>query len=178
MSVLERTPTNTNLLQPTKYLLTIDRIPATQYFCQTVGIPGVSLGQAEYTTPFVDIPIMGNKLKYNSFDIDFLIDEQLQSWSQLYNWFRAIAAPTGFEDRNTLTNQQSISLTSKKNLPNYSDLTLTILSNLNNPLVNIRFINAFPTSLSDIQLDTKASADDILTSSASFSYEYFEIVEA
>ena len=173
MTALTRSPENTNLLQPTKYLLTIDRIPSTQYFCQAANIPGVSLGQINHTTPFVDMPLMGNKLQYNPFNIRFLVDEQLTSWSQLYTWFRSIASPVSFEERNSLTRlQKNLSQT----LPNYSDLTLTVLSALNNPILRIQFINAFPTSLSDIAFDTTLSSEDVMTSTASFSYEYFNIL--
>jgi len=45
MTAITRSPENTNLLQPTKFLLTFDRIRATQYFCQSVNLPGVSLGE-------------------------------------------------------------------------------------------------------------------------------------
>lgn len=177
MTALNRTPTNTNLLQSTKYLLTIDRIPTTQYFCQTANIPGVGLSQSDFNTPFIDIPIMGNKLKYNPFNIKFLVDEPMDSWKQLYDWFLAIAAPSGFDERNYITALQNKPVSDKKTLQNYSDITLTVLNALNNPVLRVQFINAFPTSLTDINLDTTVSADTIITADASFSYEYFNIIE-
>jgi hypothetical protein len=57
-----------------------------------------------------------------------------------------------------------------------SDGILTILSSLNNPLVRIQFADMYPTSLSDIQFDTKTSADEILTATVSFKYTYFDIL--
>ena len=177
MTALNRGPQNTNLAQSTKYLLTIDRIPTTQYFCQSANIPGVGLTQASFNTPFVDIPVMGNKLLYNPFNIKFLVDEPMDSWKQLYDWFLAISAPSGFDERNYITALQNKSIIDKKSLPNYSDITLTVLNALNNPVLRIQFINAFPTSLTDINLDTTLSADTIITADASFSYEYFNIIE-
>ena len=170
MSVLNRTPINTNYLQPTKFILTLDRAPATQFFCQTANIPGVSLGSITYNTPRLDFPIIGNKLTYSDFTIKFNINEDLQSWKDIYTWFLSIASPEGTEQSNPLTN-----LTSKRSsLANYSDATLTVLSSLNNPLLNVRFINMFPVSLSDIQFDTASSADNILTADATFRYEFFK----
>jgi len=176
MSALDRSPSNTNLLQPTKFLLTIDKIPATQYFCQTVNIPGIGLSSTTYNTPLVDIPVMGNKIEYETLDIKFLVDEQLQSWNQIYNWFLAIASPVSIADRVSKTN--AMSNTVNKSLPNYSDLTITILSALNNPVARIQFTNAFPISLSSIELDTKSSSDDIITAEVSFKYQSFEIIDA
>jgi len=175
MTALGRTPANTNLLQPTKYILVFDRISTTQYFCQSLNIPGISLGEVTTNTPLMDIYSPGNKLSYNEFNINFIVDEQLESWKQLYNWFQSIASPQGFDERNRLTELQN-QYTPTTRFKNFSDSTLTILSALNNPILKVNFINMFPVSLSDITFDTSQSADDIITTSASFRYEYFEFV--
>jgi hypothetical protein len=176
MAALTRSPENTNLLQPTKYLLIFDRIPTTQYFCQSANIPGVSLGQAEFNTPLLDIPIAGNKMSYEHFNISFTIDENMISWRNIYDWFRAIASPKSIDERNRLNKLQNNYKSSS--LINYSDATLTILSALNNPIARLKFYNMFPVSLSDIDFDVKNSADDIITAQASFRYEYFEFEQA
>ena len=178
MSALERNPVNTNYLQPTKYLLTFDRMPTVQYFCQSVNIPGLSIGQAIINTPGLDIYAPGNKIAYNNFNVTFAVDESLKSWQEIYNWFRSFAAPEGTEERNRLSTMQTVGV-GKQNVskkPWYSDATLTILTNLNNPAVRVNFINIFPVSLSYLQLDTKMSADDIITADANFVYERYEIV--
>jgi len=175
MTALGRTPTNTNLLQPTKYILVFDRISTTQYFCQSLNIPGIGLGEVSINTPLIDIYSPGTKLSYNEFNISFIIDEQLESWKQLYNWFQAIASPQGFDERNRLTEIQN-QYTPDTRFKNFSDSTLTILSALNNPIMKVEFVNMFPVLLSDIDFDTSQSADNIITASASFRYEYFTFV--
>ena len=171
MTVLTRTPTNTNYLQPTKFLLVFDRLPNVQYFCQAVNIPGVSVGQAPINFPSVAVYTPGNQIAYNNFNITFTVDEQLQTWQEMYNWFRSFASPDGTDERNRLTTiQNSYKSQSKKEL---SDATLTILNNLNNPTVRVQFTNMFPVSLSDLQFDTKLSADDIMTADVNFVYEQF-----
>jgi len=174
MTALNRTPSNTNFLQPSKFILSFGRLPTVQYFCQEANIPGVSLGNVDYSTPFVDIPIAGNKLNYGEFNVNFLVDEDIQSWAELYKWFLAIAAPTNLQDRARYNQEQS--QLSKANY--YSDSTLTVMSSLNNPLVRINFHRMFPVSLSDIQFDTQQSADTIITARATFRYEYFDITTA
>lgn len=176
MTALNRLPQNTNLLQSTKFLLMIDRIPATQYFCQEANIPGFTLGQALVNTPVIDYYAAGNKLTYNTFNITFLLDEQLLAWRNLHDWFRSIASPKSIQERNTLSNIQNNYKNTK--LPAYSDATLTILSNLNNPILDIRFYDMFPISLGDIQLSTTQSADNVLTADASFIFIYHEVVPA
>ena len=60
----------------------------------------------------------------------------------------------------------------------FSDATLTILSSLNNPLLRINFTNVFPYTVSDINFDTKLSADSIITCSASFRYQSYMYLPA
>lgn len=175
MSALSRTPQNTNFLQPTKFLVSFDRIGTSQYFCQEANIPGVRLSEIPVNTPLMQYYAAGTQLDYNEFDITFIVDEQAQSWQDLYSWFRAIASPEGFEERNKLLDNQNTS-SAKTSLRTYSDATLTVLSNLNNPLLRIQFINLFPISLSDISFDTTQSADNIITARASFRYNYFNFV--
>ena len=173
MVALTRTPQNTNYLQPTKYVLQFDRIGSVQYFCQSVNIPGMNLGNDTYNTPLYDLPVAGNKLIYNPLNINFAIGEDLDSWKQMQLWFRAIASPVSFQERNTLTAAQNAY--KAQQLTSYSDATLTVLSALNNPILRVHFYNAFPISLSDVLFDTKQSADEILTADATFMFEYFDI---
>ena len=174
MSALERVPQNTNYLQPTKFILTFDRIGSVTYFCQEVNLPGVNLGSATTTFPMLDVHSPGTKLTFNPLNVQFILDEGLVGWQQLYAWFNSIASPEGFEKRNSLTEMQNVF--KQHRMRNYSDATLTVLSGLNNPIVRIQFINTFPTSLSDVQFDTKLSAEDIMTGSVSFNYDYFKFL--
>ena len=174
MTALTRTPQNTNLLQPTKFLLTFDRMPTVQFFCQAANIPGVNLGQVSLNTPMLDVYAPGNKMIYNPFNVHFLVDEQLQNWQELHAWFRSIASPQSFAERNRLSAQQNINKSGV--LPSYSDATLTVLSSLNNPILRVQFINCFPITLSDIIFDSKQSADDIITADGVFMFDYFNFI--
>ena len=173
MSALNRTPQNTNFLQPSKFILSFGRLPTVQYFCQNANLPGVSVGSTPYATPLIDVPIPGSKLSYGEFSIKFIIDEEIQSWNELYKWFLAIASPTSLADRAHYNNLQNSNV-AKPSI--FSEATLTIMTALNNPGIRINFHRLFPISLSDINFDTTLSADTIITADASFRYEYFDIV--
>jgi hypothetical protein len=172
MTALTRNPKNTNFLQPTKFLLSFDRISDVQYQCQEINLPGITLGTITRPTPFIDMYSPGTKLTYNALDITFYIDEELISWKNLQNWFLSIANPDGFEKRDHSKELRT------EGLKHLSDATLTILSNLNNPLVKIQFANCFPVTLGDLRFDTQLSADTIMSASASFRYDYYNILSA
>lgn len=171
MSAFTRTPESTGLLQPTKFLLTFDRIKTVQFYCQSVNLPGINLGQAPINAPMLDMFAPGNKITYNPLNIHFLVDAKLESWQELHSWFRSIASPESYEERKTLSQMQN-QFNIKKNT-SYSDATLTILSNLNNPILRVKFINMFPITLSDITFDSAQSADDIISADATFIFDYF-----
>jgi hypothetical protein len=174
MTALNRTPQNTNYLQPTKFVLSFDRLPNTTYFCTSVNIPGVSIGQTPIAFPSLTVYSPGNQLAYNNFNIDFNVDESLATWQELYNWFRSFASPDGTDERNLLSNQLVQYKNTKK--PWFTDATLTILNALNNPVVRVQFINIFPVAIADLTFDTKQSADDIMVGTANFVYEQFKFL--
>ena len=58
-----------------------------------------------------------------------------------------------------------------------SDSTLTILSNKNNPIVEVRFRDMFPTSLSALDYDQSATDVDYMKANATFEYQLYEIIK-
>ena len=174
MTALTRTSTNVNYLQSSKFILSFDRIPTVQYFCQEVNLPGVSMGKAPINTPTLDIFSPGNKLTYGSLDITFTIDENLTAWIELYNWFLSMASPSSAQ-RASLSSQQTTKNIGKQA---FSEATLTLLTGLNNNNIKVQFHNVFPTSLSDLQFSTQNSSDTIITASSSFNYDYFTFINA
>jgi hypothetical protein len=177
MTSINRTPQNTNYLQPTKFMLSFSRIPTVTYFCQSVNIPGVSVGQAPINLPSLMVYAPGNQLAYNNLNIDFNLDEEMQSWQEIYKWFLSFASPEGTDERNYQTSiQQNQTFQKNPQKEYYSDATLTVLNALNNPVVRVQFYNVFPVSISDVTFDTKQSADDIMIGNANFVYERYKFL--
>ena len=175
MTAITRTPLNTNNLQASKFLLIFDRIPTVQYFCQAANIPGVSIGTSNMSSPTLDFKVAGNKINYESFEIQFIVDESIQTWRELYKWLLAFGSPNSLHSR---ANETSLQTGGDKYLSDYSEATLTVLSALNNPLYRINYHKIFPISVGGINFDTKENADNIITATATFAYEYFEITTA
>ena len=169
-------PQNTNFLQSTRFVLAFPRISNTQYFCQEVNLPGVSMNEAIQPTPFVDLPIPGNKLIYEPLNITFIVDEELQSWIEIHDWLRAMTFPTNFGEYENLKNLSSVSYYAPK--PQYSDGVLNVLSALNNLKTTIHFTDIFPTSLSAIQFNSTDTDTPTITATASFRYSWYDISKA
>jgi hypothetical protein len=173
MTALDRNSPTSNYLQPTKFQVTFPRISTVTYFCQEVAIPGISSSPVRQTTPFTDLYRPGDKLVYDTFSMEFILDEELWGWEMIHDWMRGYAFPYSFDEYKNLKYQTDKVLSQTQ--PQYSDAQLTVLSALNNPKYNIKFVNIFPISISQVQFNTMASADKPMTAIATFRYQLYNI---
>lgn len=175
MTALTRNPTNLDLLQSTKFRLTFDRLPGLTYFCQTANFPGVSLTEVLRNTPFIDLYAPGEKMIYDTFNVTFIVDEDLRSWTEIHDWIRGMTFPTSFEEYASLSRSSAASQISFNagTKPQYSAGTLTLFTNKNNPNFRLKFVDLFPTSLSTIILNTQDTAEVVVTADASFRFAYY-----
>jgi hypothetical protein len=152
--------------------LTFSRVPNVQFFCQSVSVPGISLGEIPIATPFVEMYSPGEKAIYDIMNVTFAIDEKMSSWLEIHNWIRGMTFPENFEDYKNLSKQSKYA---NKIQPQFSDATLTVYSSSFTPLVRFNFFDAFPTSLSSFVLSTQDTPDNVLTADASIRFTYYNI---
>lgn len=163
------TPDNTSILQPTKFTFIIPDLPFAKYFCQTAVVPGVSTSPVAVETPFSSTYYHGDKLVYDTFSINAIIDEELRVWEETYNWLVSLTKPEKWSQ------YAKFEGSSKAPRELYYDGILTINTNSNNPNLRIKFFNCHPVSLGSIQFSTAENADTIPTADITFRYDRFEI---
>ena len=66
-----RQPTKLDYASPTQFKFSIIKLPKVEYFCTTANVPGITLGSSTQATPFKDIPIPGDKLDYETLNIQY-----------------------------------------------------------------------------------------------------------
>jgi len=166
-SIISKVPENSNILQPTKYTFIIPELPFARYFCQTVSLPGVSTSAVTVENPFSATYRHGDKLIYEAFSINAIVDEDLKVWEETYNWITSLTMPTSFADygrRNGIKYER------------YYDGILTINTNANVPNIRIKFKSCHPTSIGSVQFNTAENAETIPTADIAFRYDQFEII--
>ena len=57
----------------------------------------------------------------------------------------------------------------------FSDATLTVLSNKNNPIVEARFKDMYPVSLGALEFNQQSTDVEYMTVQADFTYQIYEI---
>jgi len=166
-------PNNANLLQTTRFLMTFPRLESTQYFCQEVNLPGLTIKELEQPTAFITTFRPGNKLEYDLFTMHFLVNEDLQSWRQIHDWIHAMAFPENFDQYNDLSRLSKVSAFAKE--PQFSDGTLQIMSALNNPVMYVDFKDMFPTTLSGIDFNSTDTDTQPIVAIATFRFTVYNI---
>ena len=187
-SPIARQPTKLDYSSPTQFKFSINQLPKVEFFTVAANIPGISLPAATYNTPFKNIPTIGEKPEYEDLTITFIVDEFLENYISIHEWVTGTGFPksrTQFSDfrsatSNSPTDAKSVSVdkvgsaTPDKGM--YGDATLTILSNKNNPLVEVRFEDVFPTALGGLDYTQTATDVEYLNVQVTFQYKIYEII--
>ena len=174
-------PKTYDYLRPNAFRFSVKDIPNASYTCQSANIPDIQLGYALQPTPFVDVPVIGDKLNFGELAIRFLISEDMSNYLELYRWLVALGFPNDYNQFSTFTKDRPsrFPFVTKQDgsseILAYSDATLTILDSTNTAKVNIIFKNLFPTSLSALDFDIASGSVEYFTAIASFKYTIFEV---
>lgn len=168
MATYNQTPINKSFLSNNKYEFVIDRLPHVTFFIQSVVIPDVSLVGTQVPSPYVSVPIPGNILNYGELQVNYIMDEDMKAWREIYDWMYNLGNP---ESRNkigdltqTLGRRNSVT----------SDASLLVKSNANNPRVKFTFKDIFPTTLGGLTLSSN-EGQEFITSTISFLYSHYTV---
>jgi hypothetical protein len=191
-NVIDRTPSKFDYASPIQFRFKMTKLPNVEFFVQTANIPAITLGETSIETPLKEIPIPGDKIRYSSLDISFLVDENLNNYKEIHDWITGLGFPedhkqfknlltTGSDRFPGTTSSTAATGTSISQATSdggtYSDAILTVLNSKNIAKTEIRFQNVYPTSLGGLSYDIKSADVEYITVNASFSYMYYDIVQ-
>lgn len=159
---------NISLFQPNNFRLSIDRTnyPAAEMFCTSVSHPSVSVGAAIAADKRRNVPFPGDTIEFGELSATILVDEDFNSYNEIYAWL--------LRHVNMKHTTQYTANTSDE-IPSVSDIMITALTNHNNKNQQIRYIDAFPTSLGEIQLEAGTGETNVVFP-VSFAFAYFELL--
>lgn len=170
-----------NYLRPNAFRFSIKDLPNVAYTCQSANLPAMQLGFATQPNPFLDLPIVGDKLNYGDFTIRFLISEDMSNYIELFEWLIALGFPNNYTQYKSFTGERLSRFPFFKTARGesdalaYSDGTLTILDSNNVPKTNIILKDIFPVSVEALDFDVTSSSVEYFVGVASFKYKQFEI---
>ena len=183
LKAVDRQPTKMDYASPTQFKFSIVKLPKVEYFCTAANIPGITLGTATQETPLKQMPLPGDKLEY----------ENLENYRELHGWLTGLGFPKDWSQFRTLQagaghqpGTTNVGLSKelgkvKKPVQDdaglYSDATLFILSSKNNPILEVRFRDLVPISLSGLDYNQQPTDIDYLRANITFTYKIYEFAD-
>lgn len=173
-------PTNRNFLTPSGFSFQVQRAPKVTYYGNLVTLPGVTLPTVVQNTYLKSNPLPGDQLEFEDLRLRFLVDANLENYMEIQNWLRGLGFPESLQEIYDFQEQDSPykrGQPEKSQLNLYSDGTLTILDQLNNPKFKVYFKDLFPTNLTTLTFDATLQSEEFFTAEVSFKYTIYDIRE-
>ena len=187
---LARQPTSLDYASPTQFKFQIQKLPKVEYFCTSVNLPAVSISEVKQPTPFVDVPLPGTTLSYETLNMTFLVDENLENLQEIHGWIRGLGFPESYSeyaggldagvDRSpssrgsVSTEPGKVKFGAPSQQAYFSDATLVVLTSKNNPIKEIRFRDVYPVNIGELQYDQQATDVQYLTTTVTFNYRGYD----
>lgn len=134
------------------FKLLFDDVPNSVFFLQSFDMPSVSTSSGVQPTPYIDLPVVGEKLVYQQVSFEFLVDTKLKNYREIYNWMKMNAAGDIHREK-------------------VGNAVLMVGDG-----INIRFNNIWPTSLGSMQFRVNNTEMQYITCVSTFVYDYFEFI--
>ena len=189
MASVKRQPDKLDYASPTQFRFGIHQLPKVEFFSTAATIPAIALSDVIVPTAFKSIPMMGDQLTYDNLAISFIVDEYLENYLSIHEWMTAIGFPknrTQFSEfKSNTSNTPSANAVKSNDIGDvqkptstnalFSDATLTVLSNKNNPIVNVFFRDLYPVAMTGLSYNQAATDVEYLTAEITFAYQLYEI---
>ena len=173
------TSINKSLLSKNNFRLLIDKVPNTEFYVKSVNIPGLQFTETVLAAGIgLDAFFPGDKITFEALSVSFLVDEDLQNFKEIFDWMDSIVPVSDPSDFANYVNSAKTSTGELSAIDNdmnqYSDITLVTNTNKNIPNKFFRFHDAFPISLSGIELESGADGETVVAT-VEFRFTYYDI---
>lgn len=159
----------TNYLQTNSYQLILPRFPLVTFYSTSFVLPSMELPSAGFATPYSDIKSPGDKVMYQDFTFQFIVDGNLDNYREIQKWMLNISVARDNADFTNYPNRNAPAQTLGQ-----QDAKVAILSSKSNPIAHITFYDAFPTSLGGFEFTAQDPTTNYVMAQATFAYTYFD----
>ena len=172
---------NRNFLSPIGFRFVLADFPKIAYFSQSANIPGIGVNTVEQHTMLGrPIPWDSHGLNYEPFNLNFLVDENLENYLILHNWIRGLGIGEDFIERSELeaTSLESRPLSGHGRIVNpRADGSLAILNSNFQTNFWVTFKDMFPVSLNALEFSATIDGTEYAMAQASFRYTSYNITD-
>lgn len=156
MSIQPQSPAKNN-----NYIVTISGFRDLSMPCQSTNLAGVNASM-----PFLPargsnngVPQPADTLDYEELTLEFIHDDNLESFFKLMEWFNSVHL------KNTNLKENDF----------YSTIDLTVLNSQHQPSLRVVYFNCLPSSVGGVQMSVKDD-NTYITNSVGVMYSHYKIV--
>ena len=82
---------NKSILNKNNFRLLVDKVPNVEYYVRSVNIPGLTFSETEQAAGVgLNAFFPGDKVSFETLDVNFLVDEDLENFKEIYDWMDKI----------------------------------------------------------------------------------------
>ncbi len=153
------TPSTYNHLDNVKFKFQIHRLPNVNYWVQSLTLPAIQQEQSVMPGMRRDAPIPGQKIEFENLIINFIVDQNLANYYEVYEWFQRI------QTADTVAEM-------------VSDCSIHFLDGNNNVQRTVDVVGAYPLVMTELSLNSDDSDVVPVAVSVTFTYQYFKFKDA
>lgn len=158
-----------SFLQNNKFQVSFNKIPNVVFNAFRIAIPGMVLPSIKTPNPFSKLTLPNTQITYEPLAIDFLLDEEMDNYFEIYNWMIGTGFPESFQQRKDYVIE-------KRNIAQlYGDCTVSILNNSNRENRQFIYHNVIPTYLSGFETASANPVPDQVVIRLQLDYDYFTL---
>jgi hypothetical protein len=148
---------NLNFLTSAKFkaILTFDT-KNIEFALQTINIPSISANNPKQNFRNKPFYFPGDTIEYNPLSLNFIITENMENYSEIYNWTQSVFS-------GELEN---------------SDITILILDSHFKVIGKFVFNNVIPSGTPSLELTNASNSHDYLTGSFEILYDRYEFIKS
>ena len=166
-------PSTVNPLQLSGFSMNINKIPELSFWVQTANIPSIDLTNTEQSTPFTNVYQAGDKPNFGDLSITFLVDENLDNYTALYEWIYLVGFPQNYTQVQSWKSRWWDKDKFDSNFGLTSDGSITIKTSNARPIRTVYFKDLIINSLGELLLTSDQTETQYVTCTAGFKYTYW-----
>lgn len=129
----------------------------------SVNLPNLELGAKDIRWLGGTTHIPEAVTHWGALTVQFVVDERMKNWRTIFKW---ITSMHNNKDKYVPENRASYAI----------DASLIMLDNYKKPFLEFKFVNAFPTTLSECSMSYR-EGNRYIESSVSLTYDYYDVEE-
>lgn len=147
-------PFDLSLFSSNKFYIIVNRMPETLFYVQSAAIPGITISPVQRATGMNFIFLPGETMEIDDITMTFIVDKNLKNYLEMHHWIREATVTSSPELRERF----------------FGRIILFTLTNHFNPNIVMTFTQAFPYSLSAINLDLTADSSSAIIATVMFKF--------